>query len=224
MFDMAALRLPSAVIFDMDGLMVDTEPVWGRAWDIALACHGLAQKPGFREALIGLARPRALEITREFYGDSDAALAAFEEHYEVVEQLFVDEGAPKMPGLDDLLDALDDRGIPFAVASSTAQPSVDAVLGHAGIAGRFSAIRTGDMGYPSKPAPEIFLAAADALDAAPASCWVLEDSPAGIQAAIAGGFVPVMVPNLVQPSDTLREQTVVFDSLLDVRDLLAVLG
>lgn len=224
MGDQADLAFPSAVIFDMDGLMVDSEPVWGKAWDIALGRYGLEQKPGFREALIGLARPRALEVTRGFYGDSDEALAAFEEHYEVVEQLFIDEGAPKMSGLDELLDVLGDRGVPVAVASSTARPSVDAVLAHAGVAGRFSAIRTGDMGYPSKPAPDIFLAAADALGVAPGDTWVLEDSPAGIQAAIAGGFVPVMVPNLVQPSDELRKRAVVADSLVEVRDLLERLG
>lgn len=224
MFDTADLRFPSAVIFDMDGLMVDSEPVWAKAWEVALARQGLELKPGFREALIGLARPRALKAMFGFYGDSDEVLAAFDDHYDVAERLFIGEGAPKKPGLDELLDELQCRGVPVAAASSTARNSVDAVLEHAGVAGRFSAIRTGDMEYPSKPAPDIFLAAAEALDVVPEDTWVLEDSPAGIRAAIAGGFVPVMIPDLVQPDETLRKQVIVLDSLFDARDLLVSLG
>ena len=224
MSDFAGLVLPQAVIFDMDGLMVNSEPVWGKAWEIALSRQGLELKPGFQKALAGAARPRALEITKEFYGPTEAAITAFDEHYDEVRRLFIDAGAPKMPGLDELLALLAKWGIPMAVASSTARPSVDAVLAHAGIAHYFDAIQTGDMGYPSKPAPDIFLAAADALDVRPETAWVLEDSPAGIRAAITGGFVPLMVPNLAQPDAELREHAIVLDSLLKVRDLLMTLN
>ena len=103
------------------------------------------------------------------------------------------------------------------VASSTARPSVEAVLEHAGIKRFFKAICTGDQGFPSKPAPDIFLAAAEGLGVEPGEAWVLEDSPAGIRAAIAGGFTPVMVPDLVQPDDELRASVPVFGSLLDVK-------
>lgn len=224
MSDFAGLVLPQAVIFDMDGLMVNSEPMWGKAWEIALSRQGLELKPGFQKALAGAARPRALEITKEFYGATEAAITAFEDHYDEVRRLFIDDGAPKMPGLDELIALLAKWGIPMAVASSTARPSVDAVLAHAGIAHFFDVIQTGDMGYPSKPAPDIFLAAADALNVRPETAWVLEDSPAGIRAAITGRFVPLMVPNLAQPDAELRERAIVLDSLLKVRDLLMTLN
>lgn len=217
---MEVTAAPKAVIFDMDGLMVDSEPVWEQAWRISLKRQGYELKAGFREALTGASRPRALQITHEFYGEGEAADKAFEDHYTVAEQLFIESGAPKKRGLDELLALLEEKGIPAAVASSTARPSVEAILRHAGIFERFSAIKTGDQGFASKPAPDIFLAAAADLGVSPADAWVLEDSPAGIQAALAGGFVPFMVPDLVQPDDELRQRVTVCDSLLDVEKTL----
>lgn len=214
---MGIVEAPSAVIFDMDGLMVDSEPVWGRAWRLALEQNGLEWKDGFQEALTGTARARALQLTYEIYGHTPAVTQAFDDHYTIVEQLFVQTGAPKKPGLDELLATLRDHDIPVAVASSTEYPSVEAILKHAGVFDYFQAIKTGDQGFPSKPAPDIFLGAAAALGVDPANAWVLEDSLPGIQAARAGGFIPIMVPDLVQPDADLRSQITVCESLHDVR-------
>ena len=209
--------LPQAVIFDMDGLMVDSEPVWGRAWRLALEQNGLEFKDGFQEALTGAARERALQLTYDIYGRAPEVKQAFDDHYTIIEQLFIESGAPKKPGLDELLATLAAHDIPVAVASSTEYPSVAAILKHAGIFDYFQAIKTGDQGFRSKPAPDIFLGAAEALGVNPTNAWVLEDSLAGIQAAIDGGFVPIMVPDLVQPSDDLRRRVTVCESLHDVR-------
>ena len=209
--------LPQAVIFDMDGLMVDSEPVWGRAWRLALEQNSLDFKDGFQEALTGTARERALQLTYEIYGRSPQVTQAFDDHYTIVEQLFAQSGAPKKPGLDELLATLAAHDIPVAVASSTEYASVAAILKHAGVFDYFQAIKTGDQGFRSKPAPDIFLGAAAALGVDPANAWVLEDSLPGIQAARTGGFTPIMVPDLVQPSDELRRQITVCDTLHDVR-------
>ncbi len=214
---MGIAKLPSAVIFDMDGLMVDSEPVWGRAWRLALEQNGLEWKDGFQEALTGTARARALQLTYEIYGHTPAVTQAFDDHYTIVEQLFAQTGAPKKPGLDGLLATLRAHDIPVAVASSTEYPSVEAILKHAGVFDYFQAIKTGDQGFPSKPAPDIFLGAAVALGVDPANAWVLEDSLPGIQAARAGCFIPIMVPDLVQPDADLRSQITVCESLHDVR-------
>lgn len=210
-----------AVIFDMDGLMVDSEPVWTRSWVISLAHEGLAIAPGFMEALTGSSPKRARELTGEYYPGSAAAQRAFDEHYEVVEKLFVEEGAPKKPGLDELLSLLTSRGVPMAVASGSSRPIVEAVLGHADVLGFFSTFKTGDMGYPSKPAPDVFLAAAADLGSEPARIVVLEDSPSGIRAAAVGGFIPVMVPDIVKPDDELRSMATVYGSLADFAKGLA---
>ena len=209
-------------IFDMDGLMVDSEPIWHKSWEISLARVGLSVKDGMLEAFTGSARPRVEKLLREFYGDSPEAFAALEDHYVVAEELFVSGGAPKKPGLDDLLVWLSEKGVPTAVASSSSRVLVEAVLGHAGITGYFDVVRCGDGGYPSKPAPDIFLSAAEGIGVSPSDAMVLEDSPAGIRAAVTGGFIPVMVPDVVQPDDELRSLAYrVCSSLGEVKELLA---
>lgn len=210
-----------AVIFDMDGLMVDSEPVWRRSWEISFAHEGLAVVPGFMEALTGSSPAKTRELTDKYYSGSEAARRAYDEHYEVVEKLFVEEGAPKKEGLDELLDLLASRDIPMAVASGSSRSIVEAVLGHAGVLGFFSTLKTGDMGFPSKPAPDVFIAAAVELGSKPIRTVVLEDSPSGIFAASAGGFIPVMVPDIVKPDDELRSMATVYDSLTDFAKGLA---
>lgn len=195
-----------AVIFDMDGLMVDSEPVWKKAWELALAKEGMSLKPGFSEALTGSARQRSLQLTHKFYGEEISADRAFDAHYRIAERLFVEEGAPKKPGLLELLETLSSADVKLAVASSTGRSSVEAILAHAKVQDYFSVIKTGDEGLASKPASDIFLAAADDLGVSPNESWVLEDSPAGINAALAGGFFPIMVPDLVQLDNRLSKK------------------
>lgn len=213
---------PQAVIFDMDGLMVDSEPVWERTWGPALARYGLTLRPGLLDKTMGSSRERIKRLFAEAYdGDPNAQLAV-EDHYEIGARLFMASGAPMKPGLDELLAWLAGEGVPCAVASGSERRVVEANLRHAGVRERFGAVVTGDDGYPSKPAPDVFLAAARLLGADPVRTVVLEDSPSGVRAAAAGGFVPVMVPDLARPTDELRALcAAVCTDLLEVRDLLA---
>lgn len=211
-----------AAIFDMDGLMVDTEPIWAAAWPPAFARYGLTVAPGLVEACVGSSYERISGLVARAYDGNPDAQRALDDHYEVAAERFVASGAPKKPGLDELLAWLAGEGIPCAVASSSERRVVEANLRHAGVAGCFSAVVTGDDGYPSKPAPDIFLGAAERLGADPASTLVLEDSPSGVRAASAGGFVTIMVPDTIEPDDELRGLCAcVCRDLAEVRDLLA---
>lgn len=211
-----------AVIFDMDGLMVDTEPIWASAWPPAFARYGLTVVPGLVEACVGCSYERISGLVSKAYDGNPDAQKALDDHYEIGAERFIASGAPKKPGLDKLLAWLAVQGTPCAVASSSERRVVEANLRHAGISSCFHAVITGDDGYPSKPAPDIFLGAATHLGSEPTHTLVLEDSPSGVIAANAGGFITVMVPDLIEPSDELRGRCAcVCRDLVEVRDLLA---
>lgn len=212
----------SAVIFDMDGLMVDTEPIWAAAWPPAFARYGLTVAPGLVEASVGSSYERISGLVSQAYDGNPDAQRALDDHYRVAAERFIASGAPKKPGLDELLVWLAKEGVPCAVASSSERFVVEANLRHAGIADYFVTVVTGDDGYPSKPSPDIFIGAAERLGVDPVSTLVLEDSPSGVRAASTGGFVTVMVPDLIEPDDELRGLCAcVCRDLIEVRDLLA---
>lgn len=193
-----------AVIFDMDGLMFDSERVWLKSWDIALAEKSLPLHPELFQRIAGSNRERCLQAISELYPENSDAIDAAENHYAIAQRLFEEEGAPPKDGLFELLDYLETRDIPKAVASSSSDSIVRACLSKVDITDRFDAIETGDLALPSKPAPDIFLAAAYELSADPTHTIVLEDSGNGIRAAHAGGFIPIWVPDLVLLDDKTR--------------------
>lgn len=212
-----------AVIFDLDGLMFDTEPIWVSAWEPAFKQQGLELKPGLVPRFFGMSQPRIEELVAQAYDNDPRAVSAVREHVRIGIEEMLANGAPKKPGLDELLALLADKGVPCAVASASPRTLVEAHLRKGDVGGFFSAVIAGDDGLPSKPAPDVFVEAARRLNAAPASSLVLEDSSNGIRAASAGGFLSVMVPDMIDPTAEIRGiATRVCNSLLDVRDLIAV--
>ena len=200
---LAPLSPVDAAIFDMDGLMFDTEPLWSQQWAPALAKFGLVEVAGLADAARGTTGDAACRAIRSFYGDGVDAEAVFEEYKRLAAVRF-QSPVPKKPGLDRLLDWLAARGIPMAVASSSYEGVVRTNLRNAGVEGRFAQVVSGGMVARSKPAPDIFLEAARRLGSLPARTLVLEDSYAGVRAGVAGGFVTVMVPDLLPPTDEMR--------------------
>lgn len=187
------------VIFDMDGLMFDTERMWATFWAPALATLGLSYKEGLADAARGSAGESMNRILRQFYGpdcDTEAIKAAL--HREA-DRAF-EAPVPKKPGLDELLAWLSAQGIPMAVASSSRRRSILHHLDNWGLTHYFQAVVSGEDVLASKPDPAIFLLAAQKLGTSPARTLVLEDSHNGIRAGAAGGFVTVMVPDMM-PAD-----------------------
>lgn len=216
-------KMIQGAIFDMDGLMFDSERIWLDSWDTAFARRGVPLKPEVKKNVPGMDRPHVMEyIARLYDGDPDAVAAA-REHFEVAGEELLAHGAPKKKGLDELLLYLGKHDVPRAVASSTARPIVEANLQHADVRRFFAddAIVTGDLGLASKPAPDIFLEAARRLGVEPAHTIVMEDSGNGIRAAYAGGFIPVLVPDVAPPTAEVAKLAAVrCDSLLDVLAML----
>jgi HAD superfamily hydrolase (TIGR01509 family) len=218
-------RWPEAVIFDMDGLMLDTEAPALRAWERAARALGRDFDLTLCRQMIGrnfgdcvaLIRARhgadypVDQLTRAWAADYDAIVAA--------------EGIALKPGLAELLDLLDERGIATAVATSTRRERALAKLDRVGLTHRFAALVGGDEIAHGKPAPDIFIAAAARLGVAPGDCIVLEDSEPGVIGAAAAGMMPVMVPDLHQPSvELLLLKPLVLGSLSAVAMHLRAIG
>ena len=192
------------VIFDMDGTMFDTERMWATFWEPALAALGLPYREGLAEAARGTAGVTTRNVVRQFYGPDCDAEAIVDSLHRVADEVFFSAPVPKKPGLDALLAWLKTRRIPMAVASSSREAMIRHNLDVWGLTQDFTAIVSGQHVAHSKPDPEIFLLTAQKLDVEPARCLVLEDSYNGVRAGAAGGFVTVMVPDLVPADDEMK--------------------
>ena len=193
----------NGVIFDMDGLMFDTERMWATFWEPALAALGLEYREGLAEAERGTAGETSRNIVRQFYGEDCDANAIIDSLHRVADEEF-QKPVPKKPGLDELLAWLDANHIPMAVASSSRMASIRHHLDGWGLTHYFKVIVSGEQFSASKPNPEIFLRAAEALGTARDRTLVLEDSYNGVRAGAAGGFVTVMVPDMAPANDEMR--------------------
>ncbi len=193
------------VLFDMDGLMLDTERMARMAWTRALAEHGLQLDNASYLRMVGRSVQDARQILGEIFGPDLPFQRVFDQRQAYYDADIDENGIPLKPGLLELLSFLEAHDIPKAVASSTPCWFASRKLAHAGIERRFSATVCGDMVAHGKPAPDLFLEAARRINLPPERCVVLEDSEAGIVAAHTAGMVPVMIPDLKQPAPEIRE-------------------
>lgn len=213
---------PQAIIFDMDGLIIDTEIVYRMAWQQSAADLGYRMGDDLYASFAGRRATECEAILFEAYG-SKFPLSDFLTKSDQLYQEHVNRyGIPTKPGLCKLLDLLDTQHLPKAVATSTGR--VNALLSLGGLVDRFTLIVTGDEVAQGKPAPEIFLLAAARLQLAPQQCLVLEDSEAGVQAAHAACMPVIMVPDLNRPSALVAAKAIcVCSSLHEVKELLMAL-
>lgn len=217
---MSLPRAPKAVIFDMDGLLVDTEVVYREAMIAAALAEGRDFPNELFLRLIGLSWQANAEILSIHYGagfDPEAFKIEILRHFE---ELTAAEVALK-GGVLEILDLLDELSLPRAVATSSGRGAVDHHLGGHGLIDRFHAIKAaGD--YPrAKPAPDPYLVAAAALGVAPEDCLALEDSHNGVRAAAAAGMMTIMVPDLLDPTEEMHSLCIrIATDLHEVRDLV----
>lgn len=193
-----------AVIFDMDGLMLDTERRSKEFQRQASEERGIPYQ-NLAPLIIGRNSAVVRRIHMEAYGPDYPFDEIRARAKELWDAYLLDHPVPVKPGLFPLLDFLDDWGISRAVATSTSRSSALPLLEKAGIAQRLDAFVFGDMVEKSKPEPDIFLTAARLLGAKPGSTMVLEDSPNGILAAHRAGMLPVMIPDMLGPDEDLQK-------------------
>jgi len=218
-------RWPEAVIFDMDGLMLDTEAPARRAWECAARTLGREFDLELCRQMIGRDFGDCVALIRARHGPGypvEELTTAWVAGYD---EIVAAEGISLKPGLEEILDLLDERGIAIAVATSTRRERARAKLDRVGLLYRFATLVGGDEVARGKPAPDIFIAAAERLGVAARDCVVLEDSEPGIIAAAAAGMTPVMVPDLHPPSsELLALEPLVLASLSAVAAHLRAIG
>ncbi len=211
-----------AVIFDMDGVLLDTEPISKRAWLRALEAWDATLADEIYLQLVGRTVADTMRILSETLGPDLPILEVRARKDALFKEIIAAEGIPLKPGAVALLDHLEREGCPKAVASSTPKAGVLQRLSMTGLRARFPIIIGGDEVRRGKPSPDIFLAAAERLDIAPEGCWVLEDSEYGIAAAHTAGMTPIMIPDLKPPSaKTAALAYRILPSLADVQAMLS---
>ena len=211
--------MKNTVVFDMDGVLFDTERLCQDSWLAVAEENGL---PGMEEIFpqcIGLNANDSRRIVMNAYRE-DFDYEGFREQASVWFWDYIEKnGLPMKPGVRELLDWLKETGWTVGLASSTRRSSVLNHLEQAGIRDYFSTVITGDMVEHSKPQPDIYLMACRELGADPKEAYAIEDSPNGIRSAHAAGMTPLMVPDMIAPDEEMRRlSSCIFKDLFEVME------
>ena len=187
-----------AVVFDMDGVLFDTESVCMKAWDYAGEVMGVGKAGYMVLKTLGMNADKAVEIIRTEFGAGFDAVKFKQIGKNYSYDYFNTYGVPEKPGLYEILDYLKNKGYKIALASSTSSQSVHHHLKEKDIEKYFDAVICGDMVEISKPEPDIYLKACAQLNENPDNCIAIEDSKNGILSAHRAGLQVIMVPDLWQ--------------------------
>ncbi|NPV86985.1 MAG: HAD family phosphatase [Anaerolineae bacterium] len=218
-----------AVIFDLDGLLVDSEGWIGRAWRQALDEIGLKLSDADFTPLVGVATAEIGRMFAERYGLDDEGFARlYARRSQLLMEMYRSQLTPEhlKPGAASLLDALEAHGVPRAIATLGRRPFVEVMLERTALQGRFHCVVCGEDVSCPKPDPQIFIHTARQLGVAVVDCIALEDSPAGITAAYRAGMLPILIPDLALPSPQEAELAYArFTSLAEAQgEVLRLLG
>ena len=212
----------NTVIFDMDGVIFDTERLYMESCIEIGGRYGLENVKEYCLKCIGINSVESEKIMRKMYGE-DFQIGFFKnEVYELFKERLGDGKEYIKPGVQELLTFLKEKGCKTAIASSTKTEDVKRELEVAGLINFFDEIIGGDMVTKSKPEPDIFLEAVKRLGSSPENCIIIEDSYNGVRAARSGGIPVIMVPDIKKPDDEMRDKaTMILDSLIEVRIFLS---
>jgi HAD superfamily hydrolase (TIGR01509 family) len=215
------LRNPvEAALFDMDGLLLDTEVIYIEAMQQAARSLDREMALDFCHSMVGVPERECSLMIEAYYGEGFSIDEFRGQFYRLLRGL-LEAGIPLKPGVVELLDFLADRGLPLAVATSSARSTAERHLSHVGLLDRFTALATRDDVERPKPHPDIYLEAARRLGVPPERCIAFEDSNLGLEAAHAAGTMAFMVPDLLQPLPETRARCV--DVLPDLHAALKLL-
>lgn len=194
-----------AVLFDMDGTLVDTEKYYRRFWPLAMAEFGYHLTDEQVLSMRSLGRPFAPARLKEWFGENLDYYAIRKRRTEIMEECLDREGIQLKPGAVEILEELKHRGILAAVATASPLERTEKYLSKTGIRSYFDRIISATQVKEGKPSPDIYLYACEQLGLAPSECMAVEDAPNGILSAYRAGLKVVMVPDQTQPDEELRK-------------------
>ncbi len=192
------------VIFDMDGLMFDSESISFDSWNRSFSKHGYTLSIDVFKQTLGATREKTKEIFIELYGEKFPFEDIIDLRNNISRRMIKDDGVPIKKGLIELLNLLENKNVKVAVATSASRNRAKMFLEKSNVIGYFDYILCGDEVEKSKPNPEIFMKVCDYLSCNPRKTIVLEDSEAGIEAAYNANMLPVMVPDLIEPTKSVE--------------------
>lgn len=190
-------------IFDMDGLLFDTENIYQETWNELAAENGVTLGADFVGDICGTSGAYMCRVIEKHYGVADGSIIMEECMKRVRQKLKV--YVPKKPGAERIVKAFREKGMCLAVASSSYPEQIESNLKLAGLREYFDAVVSGKEVVHGKPAPDIFLLAAERIGCAPETCYVFEDSENGIRAGKAAGCTAIMIPDVLAPSEEIKE-------------------
>lgn len=217
------MKKVKGIIFDMDGLLFDTESIYCEANLVVADKYDIPFTKDTYARFIGISDEEVWAELHKMYADhgEETVQKFIDESWGMAHDRFKTGEVDLKPGVHELLAYLEEKEIPRVLASSNVRPVIEILLEHAGIRDKFSDIISAEDVKFAKPDPEIFVIAAERLGMSGEDCLVLEDSKNGILAAEGAGVPVVMVPDIVPPTAELREKTeAVFTSLHDVIEFL----
>ncbi len=211
-----------AVIFDMDGVLIDTEKHYNAAWCEAAHRAGFERFAREHALMLRSCDPTlASEMMKDIFGAGFDYYAIREVRRGLVAERLEKYGLEKKPGIDEILAFLHERKIKAAVATATPIELTLQHLEQIGVKDQFDRIVSAKQVAHGKPAPDVYLYACGQIGEDPSDCIAVEDSPNGIRSAYAAGCRPVMVPDLTQPDEEIRPLLyAVADTLADIKELL----
>lgn len=214
-----------AVIFDMDGVILDSEQLVVQCWQKIAGKYNIDNIEKFCIAALGLNREAAKKLFVQMYdgryGDEERYEILKSEMSAAFHKAASEGGLTLKPGVKDTLKSLTDDGISCALATSTRREVVIPELTNLGVIEYFDKLICGDMVARSKPAPDIFLKACEELNVIPQDTYAVEDSYNGVRSAHAAGMKVIMIPDLVQPDEEIRGKTTyIFTRISDIKKIL----
>ena len=216
-----AQRPIRGVLFDMDGLVLDTEKLYTRFWVEAGRFYGFPMEIKHGLALRGLGGPAGEEMLHSFFGPTANYMQIRAKRIELMDAYIAENGISPKPGIYELLDFLEDAGIPSAITSSSPMANIQRHLTSQNLYHRFTKLCSGHEVPHGKPAPDIYLHGAKALGLRPEECLALEDAPAGILSAYRAGCLSVMIPDQDAPDEkTLPLLYAKADTLADIISII----
>ncbi|MGN0601535.1 MAG: HAD family hydrolase [Oscillospiraceae bacterium] len=218
---MSCERKIKAVVFDMDGVIFDTEKMYLDAWKTIGDKYGIDRADESALMCVGLSQTDSVKLLLERYGADFQVEKYHKEIRRLVEDKMSDEGIPMKKGVCEILNFIRECKIPLGLASSTQKNRVESLLSKAGIKDYFQVIVGGDMIEHSKPDPLIYLLACEKLDVDPHDSVAVEDSRNGVISAYRAGMRTLLVPDLIQPDEEMMKMSEGrFEDLIDVKKYL----